>query len=228
MNLLLDLFPVICFFVTFKWADAHPEAAALWATEHFGMLVSGATVSPAQAPMLLATLIVIATSLLIMAGQMVRGKTIHALMWTSLALVVVLGAATVWFHDETFIKWKPTGLYWLTAVAFLVSHHAFGKNLPKAMLGTHVDAPAVVWARLNWAWVVFGAAMGALNLWVAFRFSLNTWVNFKLFGATALMFVFVLGQSLALGRYMVESPAPPEDATPRADSETPPGDFHGR
>ena len=228
MNVLLDLFPVICFFVTFKLADAHKEAAAHWATEHFGFMVAGAEVEPAQAPVLLSTLVVIITSLLVMGWQMARGKKIHALMWVSLLLVVVLGAATVWFHDETFIKWKPTGLYWLTALVFLVSHHGFGKNLPQAMLGEHVQAPSQVWARLNWAWVAFGVSMGALNLWVAYRFSLDTWVNFKLFGAMGLMFVFVLAQSVALSRYMVEAPAQGESADASTDPMAASGESNGR
>jgi intracellular septation protein len=231
MNLLLDLFPVVCFFLTFKLSQGHADAAARWATEHLGFLVVDGQIAPDQAPVLLATLVVILASLLVMGVQLARGKKIHTLMWVSLGLVVVLGAATVWLHDETFIKWKPTALYWVTALVFLVSHHLFGKNLPQALMGEHAKAPQAVWLRLNWAWVAFGLFMGVLNLWVAYHFSLNTWVNFKLFGAMGLMFVFLMGQALALNRYMVEAP---DDVSADANPQSQPsheanrGDSHAR
>jgi intracellular septation protein len=119
----------------------------------------------------------------------------------------VLGGATVWFHNDLFIRWKPTVLYWVMAAAFLFSQWVFGKNLLSTLLGDQLQLPGFVWRRLNAAWVAFFTLMGVLNLWVAFSFSRETWVNFKAFGATGLMLAFTIGQGLYLGRYLEEEPA---------------------
>jgi intracellular septation protein len=131
------------------------------------------------------------------------------MLWISLGLVVVLGGLTVWLHSETFIKWKPTGLYWAMGLSFLVSKFMFGRNLLKTMLGEQLQLPEPVWARLSLAWVAFFAAMGVINLWVAYNFSTDTWVNFKLFGGIGLMLLFTLAQGLYIGRHLPDEPAPP-------------------
>jgi intracellular septation protein len=134
-------------------------------------------------------------------------------LWVSLALVSVLGGATVWFHSETFIKWKPTVLYWVMASAFLLAPLVAGKNLLRAMLGAQIELPGFAWQRLNLAWVGFFAFMGALNLWVAFNFSTSTWATFKAFGGMGLMLVFMLAQGLYMHRHMVVNDGP-TDADP--------------
>jgi intracellular septation protein len=116
--------------------------------------------------------------------------------------VVVLGGATVWFHNDTFIKWKPSMLYWAMGLAFWLSPLLFGKNLLRALLGEQMKLPPRVWHRLNFAWVAFFAVMGLLNLWVAYSFSTDTWVNFKLFGGIGLMLLFTLAQGWYLGRHV--------------------------
>ena len=100
------------------------------------------------------------------------------------------------------IKWKPTGLYWAMALSFLVSQWLFGRNLLKLMLGQQLQLPEPVWLRLSLAWVVFFALMGALNLWVAYSFSTDTWVNFKLFGGIGLMLLFTLVQGVYISRHL--------------------------
>jgi intracellular septation protein len=124
------------------------------------------------------------------------------MLWVSLALVTVLGGATIYFHSEAFIKWKPTVLYWVMSAAFLLSPLLAGKNLLRILLGEQVELPEFAWKRLNWAWVLFFAFMGVLNLWVAFNFETATWVNFKLFGGMGLMFVFMLAQGFYLTRHL--------------------------
>jgi len=133
-----------------------------------------------------------------------RGMKVDLMLWVSLALVVVLGGLTVWFHSETFIKWKPSALYWAMGLALWLSQLIFGKNLLQALLGAQLKLPAKVWHRLNFAWVAFFATMGVLNLWVAYNFSTAAWVNFKLFGALGLMLVFTIAQGLYLSRHMEE------------------------
>lgn len=202
MKLLLDFLPLILFFGTFKYAEGQADAAADFATQHFGFLVSGGQVGPQEAPVLLATLVVMAATLLQALLLKLRGKKIDLMLWISLALVVLLGGATIWFHSETFIKWKPTGLYWAMALVFFASQSFFNKNLLQAMLGKDLQLPAPVWRRLNWAWVAFFAAMGVLNLYVAYHYSTSTWANFKVFGTTGLMLIFTLAQGLYMSKYL--------------------------
>jgi intracellular septation protein len=211
MKLLLDFLPIILFFVAFKAADANKEAAAALATGHFGFLVSGGVVGPGEAPVLLATVVVIVATLMQVAYLAARGRKIDLMLWVSLALVVVMGGLTIWLHSETFIKWKPTLLYWVMGSAFGLAPLLFGKNLLKLLLGEQLQLPAPVWQRLNLAWVLFFAAMGGLNLWVAFTFSTDAWVNFKLFGSLGLMLVFTIAQGLYLARHLPdEAPASKE------------------
>jgi intracellular septation protein len=204
MKLLLDFLPIILFFVVYKLADANKEAAAALATGHFGFLVAGGTVGPGEAPVLLATLVVIVATLAQVGFLVARGKKIDLMLWVSLTLVVVMGGLTVWLHNATFIKWKPTLLYWTMGAAFLLAPLLFDKNLLKLLLGEQLQLPPPVWQRLNLAWVAFFAVMGTLNLWVAYSFSENAWVNFKLFGGIGLMLVFTVAQGLYLARYLPE------------------------
>lgn len=209
MKLLLDFLPLILFFIAFKGAEGNPEAAAAFATQHFGFLVQGGVVGPKEAPVLLATVVVMLATLAQAAILKVRGQKIDLMLWISLALVVVLGGATIWFHNETFIKWKPTGLYWAMALTLWLSLAVFGKNLIQAMLGAQLKLPDAIWATLNRAWVLFFAAMGVVNLYVAYNFSTSAWANFKVFGVTGLIVVFTVAQSVYLGKHL-----PPEEDKP--------------
>ena len=204
MKLLLDFLPIILFFVAFKYAESNKAWAAAFASQHLGGIVAGGVVGPEEAPMLLATVVVVIATLAQVTYLKARGLKVDLMLWVSLALVVVLGGLTVWFHSKTFIMWKPTALYWAMGLALLVSQLVFGKNLLQALLGAQLKLPARVWQRLNIAWIVFFAAMGVLNLWVAYNFSDTTWVNFKLFGALGLMLAFTVAQGLYLSRYMEE------------------------
>jgi intracellular septation protein len=208
MKLLLDFLPLILFFVAFKGAEGNPDAAAAFATEHFGFLVQGGAVGPGEAPVLLATVVVMIATLAQAAILKLRGKKIDLMLWISLGLVVVLGGATVWFHNETFIKWKPTGLHWAMALTLWISQAWFGKNLIQAMLGGELQLPDQVWLKLNRAWVLFFAAMGIINLYVAYNFSTSAWANFKVFGVTGLILLFTLAQGVYMSKHL---PAQEED-----------------
>ncbi|HEY6087392.1 MAG TPA: septation protein A [Burkholderiaceae bacterium] len=207
MKLLADFLPIILFFAAFKIAGNDKDAAAAFASEHFGFLVSGGSVGPGEAPVLLATVVVILATLAQVLVLKLRGRRVDTMLWVSLVLVVVLGGLTIWFHSETFIKWKPTLLYWVMAGAFLLGPLLFGKNLLRLLLGEQLQLPDAVWQRLSWAWVAFFAGMGGLNLWVAYTFSTDTWVNFKLFGSIGLMLVFTVAQGLYLSRHLPDEPA---------------------
>jgi len=207
MKLLADFLPIILFFAAFKFAGSDKDAAAAFASQHFGFLVSGGSVGASEAPVLLATLVVIVATLAQVLVLKLRRRRIDAMLWVSLVLVVVLGTLTIWFHNETFIKWKPTLLYWAMASAFLLGPLLTGKNLLRLLLGAQLELPEPVWQRLNWAWIAFFGTMGGLNLWVAYTFSTDTWVNFKLFGSIGLMLVFTLAQGLVLSRFLPDEPA---------------------
>ncbi|HEY8876187.1 MAG TPA: septation protein A [Roseateles sp.] len=206
MKLLLDFLPLILFFIAFKGAEGSPDAAAAFATQHFGFLVQGGVVGPQEAPVLLATIVVMIATLAQAAILKARGKKIDLMLWISLALVVVLGGATIWFHNETFIKWKPTGLYWAMALTLWISQAVFGRNLIQSMLSAELALPDLIWLKLNRAWVLFFAAMGVANLYVAYHFTTSAWANFKVFGVTGLIVLFTLAQGLYLGKHL-----PPEE-----------------
>lgn len=206
MKLLLDFLPIILFFGTFKYAEANKVWASAFATQHLGGIVAGGVVGPEEAPVLLATVVVIIATLAQVSWLKARGRKVDLMLWVSLSLVVVLGGLTVWFHSETFIKWKPSALYWAMGLALWISQAMFGRNLLRALLGEQLKLPSKVWHRLNFAWIAFFAGMGLVNLWVAYTFSTAAWVNFKLFGALGLMVMFTLAQGLYLSRHLEEEP----------------------
>ncbi len=160
MKLLFDFLPIVLFFATFKYAEGNSDWAAAFATDHLGFMVSGGVVGAQEAPVLLATLVVIAATLLQIVWLVARGRKVDTMLWVSLGLVVVLGGATVWFHSETFIKWKPSVLYWVMGLSFWISQVVFRKNLLQVLMGQQVDLPASVWQRLNFAWIAFFAPDG--------------------------------------------------------------------
>jgi len=198
MKLLFDLFPVILFFITFKYSEKNPEAAAGWVAT----LLGSAAVDIKQAPILLATIVVIVATVAQIAWVHFRHGKVDKMLWVSLVLVVVFGGMTLIFQDETFIKWKPTILYWVFAGSMAFAALVLKKNPIKAMLGEQLTLPEPVWGKINLSWIAFFLFMGALNLIIAFNFPTDTWVNFKLFGGMGLLLLFVLGQGLMLSKYV--------------------------
>lgn len=200
MKLLFDLFPVILFFAAFKYSEKNPETAASWVAT----LLGSALVDAKQAPILLATVVVIAATVAQIVWVHFRHGKVDKMLWISLGLVVVFGGLTLVFQNEAFIKWKPTILYWVFAVSMAFSALILKKNPMKAMLGEQLTLPDIVWNKVNLSWIAFFAIMGVLNLVIAFNFPTDTWVNFKLFGGMGLMLVFVLAQGMFLSKYMEE------------------------
>ena len=177
MKLLIDFFPIALFFAVFK----------LWG------------IYPATAVAIVATIVQIAYL------RFKLGK-VEPMQWVSLGVIVLFGGATLLAQDENFIKWKPTVLYWLMDAALLVGQLLLRKNLIKSLMGGQVQLPDHAWNTLNWAWSGFFAAMGGLNLWIAYHFDTDTWVNFKMFGGLGLMLLFILVQAVYMSRFMQEKP----------------------
>ena len=172
MQFLVDYFPLILFFVAFKLQ---------------GIFV--------------ATGVAIAASVAQIAYVHWRHNKVAAVHWLSFAIIATFGGATLLLHDETFIKWKPTVLYWLFAVVLAVGRVVFRKNLLSALL-KDLTLPDPVWSRLTWGWVAFLAAMGIANLYVAAHFTTDAWVNFKVWGGIGLFMLAAVGTVASVARYL--------------------------
>ena len=204
MKILFDLFPVILFFIMFKWGEGHTNAAQSFLQDYLGTLISGGTLTPQQTPIMLATVITITATVLQIAWLVIRRKKIDGMLWISFFIVSIFGGMTIYFHNETFIKWKPTMLYWSYGLALVASQLVAHKNLTRTFLiklEEDLAIPEIVWVRLNYIWMAFFMGMGALNLLIAYNFSTSVWVNFKLFGSMAFMFAFLLIQIVYLSRF---------------------------
>lgn len=181
---LFDLFPLILFFVAFKFSDIFT-----------------------------ATAVAVTAAILQILWLKLTGRLIEATHWINVTIIVVFGGATLLLHDDTFIKWKPTVLYWMFAMILVGGRLLFKRNIMRKMMGEKIALPDHVWDRLNYSWSTFFVASGALNLYVAFsgRFTEAQWVNFKVFGLMILLLLFVVAQSLWLGRH-IQTDTPPLDA----------------
>lgn len=181
MKFLFDVFPLLLFFAAFKLYDIY-----------------------------VATAVAIVASIAQVGAFWWRHRRFETMHLITLAVIVVFGGLTLLLHNDTFIKWKPTILYWVFAVLVLGSQFVGGKPVMERLLGGQLQLPAPVWQQVNLAWGLFFLATGALNLYVAFYYAPNeaaevrqaTWVNFKVFGLMGLTFAFAIAQALFLARHM--------------------------
>lgn len=184
MHFLADYFPLILFFVAFKLSGIY-----------------------------VATAVAIAASVMQIAYFRWRRGRVATIHWLSLAIIAVFGGATLLLHDETFIKWKPTVLYWLFAATLLIGRVVLRRNLISALL-KDLTLPDPVWARITWGWVAFLVGMGAANLYVAFSLAPSVcaspecatafWVNFKVWGGIGLFMLAAVGTVASVARYLPE------------------------
>ena len=179
MQMLFDLLPVVFFFIAYKMAGIYVAT---------GVLIVG---------VLLQTAI-----------SWFRHRKVSPMLLTSAVLVLVFGGLTLLIHDATFIKWKPTIVNLLFAGAFVASQFMRGPTIVQRLMGENLQLkPESLWTRLNLMWVAFFLVCAALNLYVAYNYSEDTWVNFKLFGLMGLTIVFALGQGFWLARHMERAEA---------------------
>ncbi len=174
MKFLFDLFPIILFFIAYKMYDIY-----------------------------VATAVAIGAAMVQTGLYWLKHRKFEKMHVITLGILVVFGGLTLALHDPVFIKWKPTVVNWLFGVVFLASSFIGKATLVERMMGHAIQAPAPIWSRLNLAWVMFFLFMGLINLYVAFNYSEDTWVNFKLFGMMGLTLLFVFAQAFYLSRYMV-------------------------
>ena len=175
MKFFFDLIPVILFFIGFKLYD-----------------------------IFIATAIAIGATIALIVYAKIRHGVVEKMLLVNGAIISVLGGVTLLLHDKTYIMWKPTVLYWLLAAVLIVANVFFKKNFIQQMMGKMLSAPKTIWDKLNLVWVAFLVILGFVNLYVAFNYSENTWVNFKLFGVTSILFIFVIAQTLLLKQYLIE------------------------
>jgi intracellular septation protein len=176
MKPLFDFFPILLFFISYKF---------------FGIYH--------------ATALAMAASIAQVFFFRIRYQHYEKMHLISLTLILVLGSATLFFHDPWFIKWKPTGIYWLTAIALLASRFFGAKTLTQKMMESNINLPPHIWYRLNYAWASFFLLIGMLNLYVAYYYTTDTWVNFKLFGGVGLTLLFVILQAFYLSQHLIEN-----------------------
>jgi len=173
MKFLFDLFPIVLFFVAYKMYDIY-----------------------------VATAVAIGAAFVQTGLFWLKNRRFEKMHLITLAILIVFGGLTLILRDPVFIKWKPTVVNWLFGATFLGSRFFGDKTLVERMMSHAITAPTAIWHRLNWAWIIFFIAMGVLNIYVAYNYSEETWVNFKLFGMMGLTLVFVFGQAFYLSRYM--------------------------
>lgn len=204
MKFLLDLLPILLFFATLKTGEHFPEAAHTFANQWFAGLAASGSINAKIAPIIIATIVAALATTAQIVWLKARKQKVDSLLWLSFASVVILGALTVYLQDETFIKWKPTVLYWAIAIAIIVSQWVTGKSLIRSSMEAQISLPEPIWNKVSLSWISFFTIMGILNLIVAFNFSTDTWATFKAFGSTGLTLVFVIAQSLLLAKHVEE------------------------
>lgn len=173
MKLLFDYFPIICFFIAYKFWGIYT-----------------------------ATAVTIAACVLQNVVYWLKNRRFEKLHVITLAVVALLGGLTLFFHNAIFIKWKPSIIYWAFAMALLISQWFTHKNIIFRMLGDKVTLPPIVWNRLNAAWAIFFVLMGFLNIYVVYHYDTNAWVNFKLFGTLGLTLLFIIAQACYMVRFI--------------------------
>jgi intracellular septation protein len=205
MKFLFDIFPLLVFFGSYKYAGAHEQAAQELINNHLSAIISGGAVTASQAPIIVATIVGIVATMLQIGYLLVRGRKVDGALWVSMVVFVFFGGHTIYLHDEDLIKLKPTIIYWSFATAMLVAYRFFDKNLIKAAMEKQVSLPEHVWIRLHFAWITFWLVLGFVNLFVAFvlfKADNGAWVNFKVFGVTGLMLLFFIAQAFYLSKHI--------------------------
>jgi len=195
MKFLYDLFPLLLFFAAFKFYDIY-----------------------------VATAVAIAASFLQTGLFWLKHRRFETMHLITLAVIAVFGGLTLALHDDTFIKWKPTLVYWILAVLLLASQWFGKKTIIERMMSAQVALPMPVWKRLNLSWGIFFAVLGAVNIYVAFFYGLDLdadtrrsiWVNFKVFGLLGLTLLFVVGQAVFMAKHMQQKPENGESVVDRS------------
>lgn len=210
MKFLFDFFPILLFFGVFKAADLNKQGALALVTTYMSGMVAGGAIQADQAPVMIATVVAIIATVLQISYIKLKGRKVDAMLWISFIVITVFGGLTVYFHDDTFIKWKPTIIYWVFALAMAIAQFGFGKNMVRQAMQAQLTLPEAVWNKVGLSWMLFFLVLGCLNLlmaFVIFKGNTSAWVSFKAFGITGIVFAFIVVQTLFLAKYIEEEKA---------------------
>jgi len=196
MKLFFDFLPIALFFIAYKFGGGIYH----WDGQEYD--IKGIYV---------ATAVMIVASILQVSITWLLTRKVEKSHLITLVLVLVLGGATLWLQNPDFIKWKPTAVNWLFALAFIIAQIFTDKSLLERMMAEHIKLPDAIWFNLNISWILFFIGSGLANLYVAFNFDEATWVNFKLFGLLGLTIIFIIGQSIYLAKHAEEIPQANKD-----------------
>ena len=202
MKLLFDLLPVVVFFGSFRIARSMPEASMAMVATWLGTVGGSPDQQSELAAVILASLSAIAATAVQITCLLALRKRVKPAVWISAALIVVFGGLTVWLHNEWFIKWKPSILYWIFGAVLIGGKWIWKRNLLGMLLSEELSLPPLIWDRLLLAWAAFFALLGAANLFVAYNWSTDTWVNFKTFGLLGLTLAFSILSGVYMARYL--------------------------
>lgn len=179
LNFLFEFLPVLLFFIAFKF---------------YGIYV--------------ATVVGIVTTALQLVIVSFIKRRLDKKQLITLIIFVIFGSMTLYFHNPIFVKWKPTIIFWIFGVILFFSHFIGKKPLMHRMLENILEGKAelssVIWKKINLAWSVFFIFLGTLNLYIAYSFSTEIWVDFKFYGITGLLFLFSIFQAFYLARHATE------------------------
>lgn len=204
----LEFIPIVLFFLVYKLPEKMISLVSPLLSEANIQFLLDAD------PFMLATAVFLPASVLMVSINYLKTKKVDKMNLIILLIVLALGVPSIILNNKTLFMWKPTVANWLFAAAFLMSAWIGSrKTIIQRMLDEQISLPDVIWNRLNLAWVGFFIVSGVLNLIVAFNFSENTWVNFKLFGLMGLTLVFALGQGVYLSRHMQPEPTTTESSS---------------
>jgi intracellular septation protein len=187
MKLLFDFLPILFFFIAYFLFDIY-----------------------------IATMVAIATSGLQVLSYWLKFRRVETMQLITFATISILGGATIFFHNPLFFKWKPTIIYWVFGVLFTASQFIGNKPFLQRLMDSKVNLPHAVWQKLNLSWAAFFIILGFANLYVAYHYSTNVWVYFKLIGALGATLIFALAQSIYMMRYLKDdNDSKPSSATGR-------------
>jgi intracellular septation protein len=164
MQFIVEYLPLIAFFIAYKLADIY-----------------------------VATTVAIVGAVLTIAYSYFKTKQVSTMQWLTLVIVGVFGGATLFLHDERFIKWKPSVLYALFAAILLYGRVVKDKDFIKSLLEqAQINMPKAAWVKITWLWIGFFTFLTVLNGYVAAYYPLDVWVNFKVWGVMGLTLVFMV------------------------------------
>lgn len=185
MKLLFDFLPIFFFFIAYFLFDIY-----------------------------VATMVAIVTSGLQVVSYWFKFRRVETMQAVTFATILILGSATIFFHNPLFFKWKPTIIYWAFGLFFIGSQFIGNKPFLQRLMDSKVSLPHNVWHKLNFAWALFFIVLGFVNLYVAYHYSTNVWVYFKFIGAMGATLLFAFAQSIYMMRYLKDdNDSKPSSAT---------------